>query len=426
MLRRSRGGVRISCRQSLNLGRQWSKSTQSTILAIDPHRHLYKTTRPLEHQPVQAAIKQVVGGAFSGYHPHLRALEDLVIKMFFKAAEKWREQPLKSRRANEKGLRQYAKTIVGVIKLGMDDHVQHYLKTLTDTLFDAKTNLCWEKYENNCQNFCDVLLTGDAFAHVFPSKDNLRSLRIKGDPCSDYVISFRTDPGLGEAVQSTGISIGPMTAFLKQVHRPTNVLLYQESQGRRNSPETPLCARVFAWHCQSEDCDLADHVWTNPAELVSVLQFHLLSERNDYKAASADPEAEESPMTDIEWTRARLAVLQALDSFQTSAASISMAFQDRLKSEPSQMWEPPRPPSIPQSLPFQYDGDEIHMQQEDPGSGPRGWFPGHDSSSNKPQIELPAEYTLLGERAVAIMSTIGTALNQEGGENKSNSQPTLI
>lgn len=412
----------MSCRRPPNLGKCWSTTRHGTILALDPNRHLHKANGWIEQHPIQAVIKQVVGGAFSGYHPHLQQLEDLVIKMLLAGAENWNEQPLKSRQANETNLRRYASNIITVCRFGMEDHVRCYLKALTSTLFDPNVNLRWDKYDNNCQNFCDALLQRNAFAKVFPPRENLRRLRTDPGPCLDYVISFRTDPDLGKAVESTKLSIGPLTAFLKQIHRPTNVLEYQESQGRINSDDTPLCARIFGWRCQSEDCDLADHVWTNPAELVSMLQFHLMIDRSQYPPTRTTPNSTPLPLTEIQWVKNRLAVLQALDSFLTSAASITQAFQNRLKTDQSRQWNPPKAPSIPQDLPFQYFGDEVQMQQEDPGlrkpRGWAGWLFDQGSSQDEPEIELPLAYTTLGERAVALMPTVGTALGMHDEENE--------
>ncbi|KIW70389.1 hypothetical protein PV04_02662 [Phialophora macrospora] len=413
----SKGGVRISPRQTLDLGRRWPNLSPVTILALDRKRQLYKSTRRLEHPPIQAAIKQVVGGAFAGYHAHLKPVEDRAILMLFDAASTWSEQPLKPRKANGQRLHLHAKNIINIMKPQLDVEIQSYIRTLAATMMGPGMNLGWNKYTNNCQNFCDSLLQGEVFAHVFPGRESLRGLptQAANQDAVNYVISFRTAPELGKVVESTKLSIGPMTAFLKQVHRPTNVLQYQESQGRRTLNETQLCAQIFAWPCQSEECDLADHPWTNPAELVSMLQFHLLSDRGQYSyvADGEGPHGSLCPLSEVKWVRQRLAVLQALDSFVAAAAAINQAFQEKLASEPTRGWNPPTAPSIPQSIPFQCADDAVHYQQEDLGSkrtrkslfgsGPAMYETG-------PQIELPAEYTLLGERPVVFMPTVGAAL----------------
>jgi hypothetical protein len=120
------------------------------------------------------------------------------------------------------------------------------------------------------------------------------------------------------------------------------VLDYQENQGRHVSDDTPLCAKVLVWRCQEKGCDLADHVWTNPAEFVSVLQFHLMLDRNHYFENNRSESKNLAPLDDVQWAKNRLAVLQALDSFLTSAAALAKTFQDRLESDTSQPWNPPK------------------------------------------------------------------------------------
>ena len=65
------------------------------------------------------------------------------------------------------------------------------------------------------------------------------------------------------------------------------------------------------------------------------------------------------------------------------------------------------------------------MQQEDAGlrkpRGWAGWLFDQGSSQDEPEIELPLAYTTLGERAVALMPTVGTALGMHDDENEAQS-----
>jgi hypothetical protein len=362
---------------------------------------LYKASGRLPRRPIQATIKQVVGGMFSGYHKHLQPLDDYVVKLLYAAAVKWTEKPLKSRQANYATLRRLANTIIKPFRLIMDGYLTPYLKAITSVLFDRRTELHWRQYTNNCQNFCDAIIQQSSFSTVFPPSTQLYSLRTDRIALLDYVVSFRTEPQLGKAFESSRRSIGPLSGFFKSLHQQTNVLEYRETSGGYYTDATPLCAKIFAWPCHGQDCDLADHVWINPAEFVSLLQFHLTLDKSHYLGNSATEDGNPVPLDELQWARNRLAILQANDSFATSAAAIARTFQNHLQGHESRSWNPPNPTSIPQDVPFMVEGDEFQFVQEDPGPGPsffRKWISGADR--NEPAVELPKEY---GPDATAVL-----------------------
>ena len=367
---------------------------------------MYRASAKLPNRSIQTTVKQIVGGMFSGYHQHLQPLEDLVVKMLLGAARKWTEKPLKSRQANYSTLRGLANAIITAFRFVMEGYLMPYLKTITRVLFDRGTELRWAKYTNNCQNFCDAIIQQPVFSTVFPPITQLYSLRIERTiALLDYVLSFRTDPQLGDALRSSRLSIGPLSAFLKGLHRQTDVLEYQETHGRMNANGTPLCAQIFAWRCHDQDCDLADHIWTNPAEFVSIIQFQLMLDNSYYLQASANEEDNPVPLDEVQWVKNRLAILQANYSFATAAAGIARTFQNRLKNDDSRSWNPPKPPSIPQDVPFMMADDVIQYAQEDPGVGLSflgGWI--SRSNRNEAVVELPKAY---GPDATAtVVSTL--------------------
>lgn len=171
------------------------------------------------------------------------------------------------------------------------------------------------------------------------------------------------------------------------------MLEYQETHGRRKINDTPMCAQIFAWRCHDRDYDLADHIWTNPAEFVSIIQFHLMLDNNHYLQSSANEEDNPIPLDEVQWVKNRLAILQANDSFATAAASIARTFQNRVKNDDSRSWNPPKPASIPQDVPFMMADDVIQCAQEDPGTGSSflgGWI--SRSNQNEAVVELPKTY----------------------------------
>ena len=152
---------------------------------------------------------------------------------------------------------------------------------------------------------------------------------------------------------------------------------------------SPLCARLLGWNCQSEDCNLVDHVWTNPAEFSSVLQLHLLMDRSHYVQEPKSEDENPTPIGDMQWIMNRVAVLQSIDCFLTSAAGLSRTFQERLLADDSLTWTPPPPYSIPQDYPFFVEGDSIQMVQQDPAPVQSIWTRWLGSSDAVPRTELP-------------------------------------
>ena len=393
--------MRISCRRPPNLAKTWSSLRQETTVSVSPDRQISKAQTWLVHRPVQATIKQVLGGAFSGYYSLYEAFESFAVQMVLAGSKKWQQRPLRSREANYKSLSKMARKLVAPLKFMFGSNVKSFLQIFTRVLFDRNTDFRWSKYSNNCQSFCDMILSQPEFSTVFPRREQLQSRPSAKSSVLDYLISFRTHSQLGRTLEASRLSIGPLTTFFKQLHNPSNALSAQE--GAVNvayDGNPPLCARLMLWRCQSEDCSLADHVWTNPAEYTSILQLHLLLERSHYVQESKDEGGTSAPLNDLQWIENRVAVLQALDCFATAAAGIARTFQDRLAADESITWTPPSPYCIPHDYPFVCEGDSIQMTQQDPlpdisilgrlfggaGQGPHIDLPGYAEPDFKVKI----------------------------------------
>jgi hypothetical protein len=309
-------------------------------IAISHDRKIFKAQTLIPHRPIQATIKQVLGGMFSGYYAQYEAFEPLLVQMMLAGARKWQEHSLRTREANHKSLLKMAQNLIKVLKFMMEDQVKVYLQAFTHVLFDQNTDLHWSKYSNNCQSFCDAVLHQTAFATLFPRREQLYRVASPGGPKLDYIMSFRTELQLGNMLEQSRLSIGPLTTFFKQLHNPTNVLNAAEdsvAQGADGNPS--ICTKLLAWNCQSDDCNLASHVWTNPAEFSSILQMHLLVDKSHYVQQPESEDGNPIPLTEIQWMQNRISVLQGIDSFVSSAAGIARSFQNRLGADESLMVE---------------------------------------------------------------------------------------
>ncbi|KAK6442751.1 hypothetical protein LTR95_000998 [Oleoguttula sp. CCFEE 5521] len=218
----TKGGVRISARQSLSLGRSTRPRRKGKTLALDPQRRLFEAEVVGSPHRTQAVIKQILAGAFAGYHRRLQPLEDLLIKETLSCARKWREKPVATRQAKYNSVMKLAANIVTLMRIGFDDAVKLFLGRFVDALFDTNTTLSWNMYSNNCQHFCDALLHYSEFGTVFLTAESMQSFaktehKLHGH---DYLISFRTETQLRKAIDASSLSIGPLSSFLKQLHHP--------------------------------------------------------------------------------------------------------------------------------------------------------------------------------------------------------------
>jgi len=310
--------------------------------------------------------------------------------MLYGGASKWKEHPLRPREENHKSLLKSAHTIVDVLKLMIDDRVKVYLRAFAKALFAKEADLRWARFTNNCQSFCDMVLQQPCFATVFPERCQLARFSATKEVKLDYLLSFRTENGLGDALLASKTSCGPLATFFKQLHSPDDVLNAQADMVQQNAAGNPLdCAKLLAWPCQSEECCLTDHIWTNPAEFSSILQMHLLVDRGHY-LQEIQAEREPEPLTDVQWAENRIAVLQGIDTLISSGGAVSRVFQERLLADSSKAWEPPASYCIPQDYPLTCDGDAIRMTYQDPAPSQSlltRWFggPGED----RPTMQLP-------------------------------------
>ena len=382
--------MRISCRQPPVLAKNWSSSRKASALAINHEREIFKAQLKVKDRPIQTAVKQVVSGIFSGYFSDQQAFEDLISKMVLAGAKRYKEHPLRSRDANRRTLLKLTRNLIGPLKLMMEKQVKLYLQIFVRVLFDKTTDLRWSQYSNNCQKFCDAIIHQPEFSTVFPRRMQLNIIPESEGHTLDYLLSFRTDEQLGHMIEQSRLSIGPISTFFKQLHNPTNVIEAQEGPVRQGAEGSPsLCARLLGWNCQSEDCNLIDHLWTNPPEFISMLQLHLLQGRNHYVRERSGESDIPVPLDDVEWIQNRVAVLQTIDCFVTSAAGLSRTFKQRLLNSVSMTWDPPPPYCIPQDWPFFVEGDEIRMTQQDMPSEPSMWNKLFGRQGDGPQIDLP-------------------------------------
>jgi len=295
--------------------------------------------------------------------------------MLLTFTETYEENPLKSRKYNNEVLDTAAEHLIRVLKFGLEDDLATYLRLFARKLFDKNLNLQWNRYRNNCQNFCKSFLDHTAFGTVFPPSSKYavtpvpsNTPNIPSRTTPNYLLSFLS-PMLLDKFNDGGICTGPISLFFKDVHHEVDVI---DSCETRLGRLRRACETIFMWPCQNETCSLAQHVWGNPYEFVSVLQLHLLRERNQYLAHRDD---EPGIMDNDEWIQNRRNVLSALDIFLSNTGAVLRAFRASLEEQTSEnggpsdtgsVWNPASASEVGRTGPLWIsEGDSLTMVKLD-------------------------------------------------------------
>jgi hypothetical protein len=143
-------------------------------------------------------MKQVVGGAFSGFLDEER--EKQIVAMLVYEAKAYGELedrfPTRSRVWFERKMEQAVERLALKVRPLLEPRINYYLGLVAAKLMDPSFCLSWDFSDNNCQNFCDGLLSYDVFGRVFEPLDK------PSDPSGDnssvprplYLMSFVCRP----------------------------------------------------------------------------------------------------------------------------------------------------------------------------------------------------------------------------------------
>jgi len=298
-------------------------------VAVSPDRHAFTSVRKTVLRSVHATLMRVMGGLFSGHNPNWRRMEHKIVETLIFESGRYRERPAKSREFNERSLREAAFRIVTVIKEAVGDEVSTYLRHFSSRLSNPRTDLKVDalKVTNNCQTFCRNLLVGPdpLFTSIL---SRARPLDDTNNIAPRYMLSFTTDR-IGSLYDSEAFQTTPSAAYLREFHTGEDILEYFDTWP--HIPRTNACAQILCWPCLSESgCSIARHMWQMPHETTSVIAFHTMRNRADYRHAyrTTDPKEDEPrQLTDAEWFQNRLRVLLALDTFLVSAGAVIASYQ---------------------------------------------------------------------------------------------------
>lgn len=271
-------------------------------------------------------MKQVVGGAFSGFLQ--KALEQDITRTLIA------ESKFEHVGAKEELLMIEEATCRLLVKIKplLQHQITAYLATIAEHLFDPKTRLEWNMVRNNCQRFTDSILRFEAFGGLFD-----RGFDSATTP--SYLMSFVVRPESYNYDSVTtkydvpnGLTEEYLLKFRSGRHDDADIVdtleEYWTDWGGFGSHLYPY-QDVFPWDCTEAyktdsimcgHCDLSKHVWAFPFDTWSIIQLHLQKNRQWYRPELGSTH---NRLTDREWMENRFKVLLAQDLLLRGAIAMA-------------------------------------------------------------------------------------------------------
>ncbi|KAH6880469.1 hypothetical protein B0T10DRAFT_609556 [Thelonectria olida] len=306
-----------------------------------------RDTQDTENKQILGSVKQVYGGAFSGY------LEDgdeekRVISIFMQQAARYRRSESKRLQARRKILTNAAEVVTEAVKRSLEGRVKRHLWRLAQTLMETK--LAFNSFTQNCQSFVDQLLRGQSLEAFFPGMATRPTSAEKaaekdpGERPLRYLMSFgdRLIPRYGETQQQNSM----ITAFFLNSSTHYDVIEFVDillrmqalrSKGSNSSHDGQSVNTQPNWDellLRQKPCttsgdppsqlntQLVEMLWLFPRDTLSMLQSHLLRPYHAYRSLKG------GILNQHEWVTNRLRAMRQLDMFASAAGSLGAALVD--------------------------------------------------------------------------------------------------
>ena len=269
-------------------------------------------------------MKQVVGGAFSGYlnpEKETEIIQSLITECQF--------QP-RSVQYNIKRFSEAARRVTQKIKQLLEPWITSYLDRIVTRLFDSTVKLQWSSLENNCQIFSDAILRYEDFGGLFPSASS-RGI--------DYLMSFvvRLESYNHTGIKSkydvpNGLTEEYLLGFRSGRHDDADIIdtlqEYWHDWGAFGCLPYEH-QELFPWDCTEAfnldsvscgSCNIAKHVWAFPFDSWSIIQHHLQKDRRWYQPGTG---SRHTRLTDKEWAENRFELMRAQDALLRGALAMT-------------------------------------------------------------------------------------------------------
>ncbi|MCJ1249617.1 hypothetical protein MMC30_006843 [Trapelia coarctata] len=311
-------------------------------------RRLQPSPRAVEDRGFLASIKQVYGGAFSGYREELHQKEKTVIDLLVKVSESLTLDPFKSVTVNRKALHSAADVVLEALQELIGDGVDTHLERLSAKLLQRETVLRWNARSNSCQDFTNSLLRND-FTGLYPEANqghivDTEATAPRECPWARYLFCFkdRIDPPQVYRNNTQHRSI--IWQFYETSRNNLDLIeftertLEQVPADKSTSWEILLQRPMLASakSCTAEalpKSTIVDALWELPRDTMSLLQTQLLRRRERLSSPQG------YALTKEEWILNRLRVLQQLDIFACLAGGMGLAWLAEFEQYPEDLEE---------------------------------------------------------------------------------------
>ncbi|KAK5988534.1 hypothetical protein PT974_10017 [Cladobotryum mycophilum] len=321
----------------------------SLLLTGQTERTLYSQRRSRTPKRYKAMLKQVVGGAFSGFFD--AETEDAIIDATINASLQLIDDGSST---GEKAamMEQTTSRILAMLSDYLSPRLEAYIDSIVNRLLDPNLDLRWDFRSNNCQMFCDNLINRNRFGSFLARHVNTDPKN--KTPAPLYLMSFVCRPGayVKDKTKSkfdvpNGLTEEYLLKFRYGRHDESDIIdTLAEYWYDWGGFEGPIYRYqdVFPWDCteaygrypvKCSECNISKHVLAFPFDSWSLISLHLSRGRQLYpKNPQGKHSALDNPpsstkrfptghMTDINWFHNRLTVLLAQDTLLTAAVAMA-------------------------------------------------------------------------------------------------------
>lgn len=338
----TKGGALVSLREPPRLLTADEPEPQRMLaICASIPRTVYTKTKQRdtsEHKRVKAVLKQVVGSPFTGMADTDIKEEREIIRELVKASQlKTLGNASLSRAAQNRVVDRILDHLLGRFKALFKDRLNTYLNDLTWRLSHRKTRIRWNARNNNCQSFCDALINKWLFGSLIDRDLGLEDANKRKSPL--YLMSFvcRQTAYAKASVRTkfdvpNGLTEEYLLRFRYGLHEDSDIVdslqEYWHDWGAFGTHLYPF-QDLFPWDCSEafnkhsvtcSNCSISKHVWAFPYDSWSIISLHLGRDRFLYGAQGPE---NTSVMTNEEWLRNRLTLLNASDALTASAVAMA-------------------------------------------------------------------------------------------------------
>lgn len=293
---------------------------------LSDNRRIFKqeaTSR--KKRRLKACMKQVVGGAFSGYFERL--MEDAIVEQAMSLTQfrsKDKTYTLDKVHAGAEALMEKMKALLA-------GRITAILERIASRLFDRSVAIEWDFFTNNCQYFLDSILRYEDFGGLFGNAYYSNGLPL-------YLMSF--------VVRIQSYDKAPVYKTYDVPNGQTEEYLLAFRSGRHDDADIVDTLHEywhdwgafgghlykhqghFPWDCTEayrdpaptcNDCTLSRHVWAFPFDSWSIIQLALQKDQLWYPSTRTPP----ATLSRTEWLDNRFRLFVAQDALVRGAIAMA-------------------------------------------------------------------------------------------------------